>query len=615
MGTEQLIEKKIERLNGRITEMQKQSRSLTQVRIVTFLAGMLISGFVFINWGAVPWLAVTALVFIPFIVSVALHRRVDNAVTKWTTWRGLKQMHLARINLDWTTLPDPLQMEIEKDHPFAVDVDLLGEFSLHRLLDTAVSESGRQRLANWVLNLEPKVDIVLRRQKQVEALTQMSHFRDRLTLNAELMTQLTGDRVPGEKLVAWLETRSEQAELKRWTILLGINALITAVLLVLTMMNIIPSIWWVSLLVYAVLYVVKGLPLTGTMFNDVLLLQNSLETLNTVFRFLEAWRYGRFAEIKKLCEPFLNQNNKPSDHIRKVSRVMVGVGMRMNPFVGLLLNALVPWDLFFAYRLALCKVDLRAQLPAWMDRWFELEALSSLATYADLNDGSVVMPQLETAVAVQFSAQQLGHPLIRYDARICNDFHANQPGMVTIITGSNMAGKSSFLRTIGINLVLAYAGGAVVAQTFSTSFFRLFASIRVQDSLTDGYSFFYAEVRRLAQLLEALQDEGERPLFYLIDEIFRGTNNRERLIGSQAYLAALAEQPGIGIVATHDLELVHLADEHSTIRNYHFRDGVENGRMVFDYKLHEGPCPTTNALKIMELAGLPIVNKLNKIDS
>jgi DNA mismatch repair ATPase MutS len=169
-----------------------------------------------------------------------------------------------------------------------------------------------------------------------------------------------------------------------------------------------------------------------------------------------------------------------------------------------------------------------------------------------------------------------------------------------------MAGKSSFLRTMGINLRLAYVGGPVVAESLQTSLFRLYTSIQIQDSLADGFSFFYAEVRRLQALLAALREEGERPLFFLIDEIFRGTNNRERLIGSRAYIRALAGSNGVGLIATHDLELVQLADDLPGIQNYHFRDAVENGRMIFDYKLHLGPCPTTNALKIMQLAGLPI---------
>ena len=169
-----------------------------------------------------------------------------------------------------------------------------------------------------------------------------------------------------------------------------------------------------------------------------------------------------------------------------------------------------------------------------------------------------------------------------------------------------MAGKSSFLRTVGVNLALSYAGGPVMAQSLHTHLLRLYSSMRVNDSVVDGFSFFYAEVQRLQSLLAALHEADKRPLCFLIDEIFRGTNNRERLIGSRAYIRALAKGCGVGVIATHDLELVQLEHEISTLRNLHFRDDVENGRMVFDYQLRPGPCPTTNALKIMQQAGLPV---------
>jgi DNA mismatch repair ATPase MutS len=169
-----------------------------------------------------------------------------------------------------------------------------------------------------------------------------------------------------------------------------------------------------------------------------------------------------------------------------------------------------------------------------------------------------------------------------------------------------MAGKSSFLRTIGINLSLTFAGGPVCAGALQTSLFRLYTSMRIADSVTEGFSYFYAEVQRLKSLLDALEEDTAVPLFFLIDEIFRGTNNRERLIGSQAYVAALSGKNGVGVIATHDLDLVSLADNLPDVSNFHFRDDVRNGRMIFDYKLHPGPCPTTNALKIMQLADLPI---------
>jgi DNA mismatch repair ATPase MutS len=169
-----------------------------------------------------------------------------------------------------------------------------------------------------------------------------------------------------------------------------------------------------------------------------------------------------------------------------------------------------------------------------------------------------------------------------------------------------MSGKSTFLKTLGINLSLAYAGGPVCAGSLRASLFRLFTCIKVSDSVTDGFSFFYAEVRRLKALLDELQKEHAYPIFFLIDEIFKGTNNRERLIGSRSYIRVLAGQNGAGAISTHDLELTTLANTLPALHNYHFREEVIDGQMVFDYKLHDGPCPTTNALKIMQLAGLPV---------
>jgi DNA mismatch repair ATPase MutS len=203
-------------------------------------------------------------------------------------------------------------------------------------------------------------------------------------------------------------------------------------------------------------------------------------------------------------------------------------------------------------------------------------------------------------------AVQLGHVLIKEDVKVCNDFSLKHTGEVALITGSNMSGKSTFLRTLGITLVLAYAGAPVNAVQLNLRLMRLFTCIQVADSLADGFSYFYAEVQRLKSLLNLLDDNADRPVFYLIDEIFRGTNNRERRIGSRAYVKTLANSGGVGAISTHDLELANLAIENSRIHNYNFRDDVTDGKMVFDYLLREGPSPTTNALKIMELEGLPV---------
>jgi DNA mismatch repair ATPase MutS len=268
----------------------------------------------------------------------------------------------------------------------------------------------------------------------------------------------------------------------------------------------------------------------------------------------------------------------------------------------------LPWDAYYAYRLSQYKERIAERLPVWLDVWFELEAVSSLATFAYLNP-EYTWPQIvaenERGAGKRFEARSLGHPLIVADKKVSNDFALDELGEVVIITGSNMSGKSTFLRTLGVNLVLAFAGGPVNAGMLSTSLFRIFTCIRVSDSVTDGYSYFYAEVRRLRQLLNALEEPGW-PLFFLIDEIFKGTNNRERLVGSRAYIRALVGRACLGIISTHDLELVKLADTLPGVKNDHFREEVIDGSMHFDYLLRPGPSPTTNALKIMRMEGLPV---------
>ncbi len=433
----------------------------------------------------------------------------------------------------------------------------------------------------------------------------MSLFRDKLRLNAALVAQKSDEKWPGQRLLDWLAAQKQDGRGLRSALrLLFPLALVNGILLLLYLAEQLPPWWMVTWLPFVAISVFQ-LRQIGPVFQEAFFLQDGLEQLRAVFDFLEGYRYGRSPHLKELCQPFWDGEKRPSQQLKQISRIVAAISLQKNPFVWFTINALLPWDLYFVYRLRQQKKELSQVLPAWLDILAELEALNSLANFAYLNPG-FLLPQLVDEVPVLFQAQALGHPLIPDDVRVCNDFTLHQIGAVDIITGSNMAGKSSFLRTIGVNLSLAFAGGPVCAVSLQTTLFRLYTSMRIADSVTDGFSYFYAEVQRLKALLDALREEQVPPLFFLIDEIFRGTNNRERLIGSRAYVAALAGGNGIGVIATHDLDLVTLADSLPGVTNYHFRDDVLNGRMIFDYKLHPGPCPTTNALKIMQLAQLPV---------
>ncbi len=602
------LQRQVARLERRLANLEQTSARLTWARLLVFLAGIIFSGILFFLRGPLPWLASLAIWLIPFALTVAYHRRIDGAIRRHRLWRDLKERHLARMALDWAQLPAAAVEVWERndDHPFAGDLDLLGPRSLHRLIDIAVSSDGSRRLRAWLLDIDPQMEEIARRQALVRALRPLSLFRDRLALQAMLAADDEHEQWHAETLLNWAKAENDPSALRRWVLGLTTLGLINAVFLVLTLRLAWPPYWIAGVLLYFAIYLGQG-RVTSHFFQEAMSLQDALAQMTTVFSFLERPRYQTVQALQDVCAPFRGENRPPSQHLRALGRVVAAAGLSRNPVLWLALNLFFPWDLTFAYRLHRLREDIAERLPVWLDAWFQLEAASSLANLAYLNP-HYTFPEVSGSIgsAVPFVAREMGHPLIRHEEKVCNGFTVSSLGDVFIVTGSNMAGKSSFLRTVGVNLCLAYAGGPVDADFLQTGLFRLFTAIRVTDSVTDGISYFYAEVKRLKALLQALKQDEARPLFFLIDEIFRGTNNRERLLGSRAYIRALVGENGVGIIATHDLELVQLAQEMPQVSNYHFRDAVQDGRMVFDYRLRPGPSPTTNALKVMASEGLPV---------
>lgn len=597
----------IRRLDRRLADLRQKSARLAHIRLAVFAAGLILAGLLL--WFSQNWLlsaAVWALALIPFGVTVWAHRRVDHNLLSHQIRRQIRQTDLARMTLDWEAIPPATFPRSPAEHPFARDLDLTGERSLHRLVDAAVSHEGSLRLRNWLLTAAPELETIHRRQTLVQALVPLWLFRDKLT-TAGLLAATAPGGWRQENLVRWLNHHPNAPSLKPALLASGALVPLNVLLFIGFQLGLIPPVFVISLGIYAFLTLMKWQQ-TAEAFDDALTLTNGLKKLEAVFNFLETSPHARRPELRPLCEPFLARQNRPSARLKQLARLSAAIGATQNPMIGLALNLLFPWNLYFAHRLTAYKADLAAELPRWLDAWFELEALSSLANFAWLNPAYTFpsVTALPPEDAPRFSAADLGHPLIPEEQKVRNTFTAQALGQVGIITGSNMAGKSSFLRTVGVAVCLAYAGGPVDAQTCQTGLFRLFTALSVSDSVTDGISYFYAEVKRLKALLLALEETQALPLIYLIDEIFRGTNNRERFIGSRAYIKALAGKRGWGLIATHDLELVKLADELAVVQNYHFRETVADGRLVFDYRLRPGPCPTTNALKIMQLEGLPV---------
>ena len=607
------LEATVARLERRSQQLEGVSKKYWRARRVLFVVGVLISLLLLQFAGPRPGLVAAAVFVFLFALLAAYHNKLRDAITRNNLMLAIKQVQVARINLDWEHLPPADYSRRDSDHPFETDIDLTGDRSLHRLLDTAATSEGSQRLRSWLLDNAPDAATISTRQLLVRELEHLCIFRDKLHLYATLVSSHGSESIASvfkkarwdsHTLVSWVEHASPKDSLLPTVVVLALLAALNIVLFVLGARDLVPHIWPITFLIYIGAMILKQ-GRVATAWGEVQELEKALRRFGAVFKYLESRGCSGLPHLAKVCAPFLDSRKRPSAELRRVERIAAALGLRTNAMLWLLVHAFVPWDFFFTYQLERLKKEISHELPRWLDAWYELEALNSLANFAWLNPG-YKFPQIVVR-SNEFKAQALGHPLIKPQQKVCNDFCLDQSRQMVILTGSNMAGKSTFLRTIGLNLRLAYAGAPVNADSLQLSLFRLFTCINVSDSVQDGLSYFYAEVKRLKLLLSAVEENDALPIVFLIDEIFRGTNNRERHVGSRAFIRALSQRKdALGIIATHDLELTKLAHEIPGIANFHFREDVSDSRMVFDYRLHPGPCPTTNALTIMRIEGLPV---------
>ena len=596
-----LLERGIVHLEARADSLRRRGARVSWARLAVFFGGIalsLVAASVDPRLGAGVFLASIVI----FGIMVGIHRRLEHSRHQMTLMLQIKRDHLARSRIDWEQIPAPLTRTADPNHPFEADLDVIGARSLHHLLDTTVTVEGSERLRAWLTTLHPDRAIIAARQALAQELVPRMGFRDKLALYGRLTSKARHWR--SEALVAWVLRPIPNDGLERSLLLLSVLSAVNITLMLLNAAGVIPPLWVFSLIVYLGL-MGERMRHYDNPFQVATQLQDTLTQTRAVFRLLEQYR-AQTPRLRALCAPFTG-TDRPTDALRRLSWIVSAASLQINAVLWGIVNTFVPWDVFVAVQLRRAQQHLQIRLPVWLEVWRELEATCALATFADLNP-DYRTPDIADAPAV-WEAVHMGHPLLPYAQRVTNTFAITGAGEVGLITGSNMSGKSTFLRTVGVNMILAYAGAVVPAERLRLSPLRLFTCIRIADSLAEGYSYFYAEVRRLKALLNGLQADEELPLFFLIDEIFRGTNNRERFMGSQAYIRALLgadAQPthGMGLVSTHDLDLTRMTA--ARLHNYHFADRVVEGAFVFDYLLHDGPSYTTNALRIMALEGLPV---------
>jgi hypothetical protein len=549
------------------------------------------------------------------------HEQILRARSRAETAAGFYRKGMARIEDRWAGTGQPGDRFRDEKHVYADDLDLFGRGSLFELLSTARLPMGENWLAHWLCTPSPK-PAVLERQGLV------AELRDKLDLHRDLA--VTGEelraRLNPESLVGWAESKPLMpgASARAAAVLLALAFVATGVFYLKTesvlalLAVLIVEIFFRHWLRRSAETVLEGISCNAeglSLFADIL--QRLEREPFTSPRF-----QGFAVELKRDAAP-------ASRSIRKLARIVYWIDAHHS-----LLAHLVELPLLYSVQVAFAAETWRrrtgARMRAWVEVAGEMEALISLATYSFEHPRDPFPTFVDTASEAPsagapplgfkggdsfpavFDGENLGHPLIPTVKCVPNSIHLDSSTRVLLVSGSNMSGKSTLLRTAGINAVLAMAGAPIRGQSLRLTPLQIGTRIRSTDSLQEGRSSFYTEILHIRRVFDALapfnaDNAARSPLLFLFDELLEGTNSKDRRVGAESLLRALLQHGAIGIVTTHDLALTEItAALGNTVRNMHFEDQVENGKMQFDYKLRDGVVTKSNALALMRLIGLDI---------
>ena len=568
-------------------------------------------------------IAVSVALMVSFMVLVVRHARVRRQEI-W--YRELAQVALEarhRRLRRWGEFADP-GPEPPPDHPYADDLDVFGHASLHVLLGTTCTRPGADMLTDWLLAPAPP-EIVKRRQHAARELAPAIDFRDEL----QAMGRIAGPVEPKQLrlLLEWAQSPTwllPKRGLQWLAIALPVFLIATAALHIFA---IVPYLW--ILPTALAIGVIRRY--TSRIHDDFTRTSSGESGLRRYHDLVAHIARGRFEDplLAELRESLVGggeapaksgvpaesgapaESEAPARSLKRLFRLVELSNARYNQ-LHWALNLLTLWDIHVLVRLERWKHRHGAALRGWMSALGRTDALSALAGLAHAHpdwafpeiadgrpDGS---PRLE--------ATRLGHPLLAPEIAIRNDVSLGPPGSLLLVTGSNMSGKSTLLRAIGANVILAGAGGPVCAEAMALPVADLRTSMRIRDSLEEGISYFMAELKRLKAVCDAASGANERPVLYLLDEILQGTNTAERQIAARRILRHLLDQRAIGAVTTHDLTLADAEDLKERAVLVHFRESVEESKdgppIAFDYQLRPGIATSTNALRLMEIMGLAV---------
>lgn len=575
-------------------KQQRRYRQIGNARLATGILAVLIAAIsIGVHWISIWWLAAPVFLFIALAIHIdGVERRMNEAA------RGAAfyERALARVENRWIGQGNQGTRFMDPKHVYADDLDLFGRGSLFELLSTARTGAGDQTLASWLLSPSAPEDLIAR-QKAVAELQPRIDLREALALMGDDIRSAVDDRAlaawgtmprahffPGARLVA---------------LVLSVAAAATGLAALFQFTPLQPFLYVILGEIIFTFYVRESV---GRVLVSVSLPAAELQLLGSLLERLEKEAFSAPA-LEALRSKLVTEGKRATEQIRRLERLVDCLDWARNQMFRLIALPLL-WIPQFTMAIEEWRAHCGSHIGDWVAAVGEFEALGSLAGFAYERPFSVFPEIVERGDPV-FEAEELVHPLIPPGEAIANNVSLGGVKPLWIVSGSNMSGKSTLLRAVGLNTVLALAGAPVTAKRARVSRLNIGASLRANDSLTDHKSRFYAEISRLRDVMD-LARNGRAALF-LLDELLSGTNSHDRRVGAEAIIRGLVERGAIGMVTTHDLALAEI-EEHMDGRavNVHFEDQLDGGQIRFDYKLRPGVVQRGNALELMRAVGLDV---------
>jgi MutS domain V len=587
---------RIENLNLLLAKQQKKKSVFAWARFSTIVSAGLS---LWQLWSVSIIAAIGVVLFLLVLFFVFLFKDLKNSsdIRNTETLIEINKQELLILQHQFMHLSDGIQYK-PAEHDYANDLDIFGKASLYQYINRTTAEQSNKLLSEWLL-APAAPDVITERQEAVKELKEKPEWRQQLQAIglSKKITAATQNHITN-----WLLQPAAFSN-SGWKVLRVLYPLISLNVLLLFITEYIPASQFSLLFVLFIAISSAISRIIIPVYNQLAKITEEIETLSDSALHIENEKFT-CSLLKELQSAFSYKNKKASGTIKQLKDILGRFDYRLNLVVYIPLNAFLLWDLQQILFLEKWKANNKEQVPKWYESLAAIESLSTLGNLS-FNHPHWCFPALNKTRGT-FTAEEMGHPLIPADKIVNNTFSTAGIGKMNLVTGSNMAGKSTFLRSIGVNTVLAMMGAPVCAAKMELHPAKIISTMRVNDNLEESTSTFYAELKKLKIIIEAV-NAGEN-VFLLLDEILRGTNSLDRHTGSEALIKQLIKNNAVGLLATHDLKLAELINQYpDNITNYHFDVQVNNEELYFDYKLKKGICQSMNASLLMKKIGIDLL--------